>query len=125
MPELFGLDIDELVADAIEDAGGLLAGTLVKSTPGTRTTGDLTAGTNPTTATHTFTGFLDRKSEKVIGGTLAATGGEFLTILGATIDPPAEPEIGDVATIEGTAYTISEITDRDPAAAQFTCRVGA
>lgn len=121
MPALFGQDIAGKIASAFK--GKLLSGTLSKKAAGTRTPGQLTGGTNPTAATHTFEGFIEDKTEVWRGGTLVARGGKFVTMLGASITPAAEPETGDEVTIEGQTWRIVEITGRDPAAATFQVRV--
>lgn len=124
MPELFGLNIAAIVDDAIQSAGGVLTGTLTKTTAGARTPGDLTGGTNPTSVSYSFRGFLDQRSEVRLNGTLVRTGGQILSILGNSLATQGvEPEAGDTAVIEGTTFKINAIADRDPAAALYECVV--
>lgn len=125
MPNLFGLNIAGIVNDAISSAGGVLPGTLTKVTAGTRTPGDIAAGTNPTTVTHPMRGFVDQRTKQRVGGTLAATGGRFISILGASLPEGVEPDPGDGVWLDGETKTfrIVEIVERDPAAALYTVRV--
>ncbi len=123
MPNLFGLNIAKIVNDSITLAGGVLSGTLTKPVAGTRTPGSLTGGTNPTTTTHTFEGFIEDKTETRREGSLVSEGGKFVSILGDSIDPVAEPNQGDEILIESITYRILAIVGRDPAAALFECRV--
>lgn len=124
MPNLFGLDIAGLVNSAITGAGGVLVGTLHKRTAGTRTSGQLTSGVNPTYVDSTFNGFIDRKtSTTLVGGTLVTKEGERASILGASISPAVVPEMGDELTLEGNRYKITKVLDRDPAGALYVCEI--
>lgn len=122
MADLFGIDIAGEIADQF--SGQLLAGTLTKTTPGTRGV-DSTSGTNPTTTVHTFEGFVENKTDKRREGQLSTGGGMFVTLLGGSILPSAEPEANDSVTIDGVTYEIVEIAERDPASAVFVARVSA
>lgn len=121
MPDLFGIDIAGEIAQAF--SGQLVIGTLTKVVSGTRTPGNLTGGTNPTTSSHSFEGFIENRTNKRRDGTLVSSTGEFVTILGASVSPSAVPEQGDGINIESVDYRIIEITGRDPAAATYECRV--
>lgn len=122
MPNLFGLDIAKIVNDSINQAGGLVPGTLTKVTAGTRTPGSLTGGTNPTTTSHSFQGILE-EGERRMPDTLQTVKGKFVLILGASISPAAVPSTGDRVTIEGSEHDLVELIERDPAAATYTFRV--
>lgn len=124
MPDLFGIDIAGIVNDSISAAGGVLTGTLHKRSAGTRTSGQLTSGVNPTFADSTFNGFVDRKtSATLLEGSLVIREGDRVSILGASINPAVVPEAGDELTIEGNRYHITKVRDRDPAAALYVCEV--
>ena len=127
MPNLFGLNIAQIVANAIAQAGGLQEGTLTQFTPGTRTPGSLTGGTNPTSTTHTFQGFVEAEEEDSYinrrGETVVSLAMRKLSILGATISPVTTPNQSDEATINGVTYRIVEVMEVDPAEAIFICRV--
>jgi len=116
---LFGQDISGLIKKAM--AGQLLAATVHKKTPGSRT-GNLTGGTNPTEVDHACEGFIDSQSKKAVGGTLVEDGDIIVVLIGDTIDSgtaASAPVTGDQVTIEGATYHIKGL-DRDPAAATYT-----
>lgn len=123
MPDLFGLDIAGMVNDALSSAGGLVPGSFVKSAPGTRDPDDPTAGTNPTTTIHSFQGFFENLTVTRREGSIVREAGEYVSILGVSIDPATEPEPGIVITLEGRTVTAKELVTRDPAAALFILRV--
>jgi hypothetical protein len=125
MPNLFGLNIAEIVNTSISEAGGVLTCTLTKTTPGTRTPGSLSAGTNPTTTAYTVKGFLEQ-GEKRLSGQLQTVTGTFVSILGWSVSSgTVVPEVNDTITIEGTVYELVELVSRDPAAALYVFRVEA
>jgi hypothetical protein len=117
---LFSVNISGIIKDVV--GPGVLAATLTKFTPGTRTVGQLTGGTNPTNATYTCRGFIDSKDVKDrAGGGLVAGGTVKIVLIGDTINGGATaPDNGDHITIEGATYLIDKL-DRDPAAATYTC----
>ena len=121
MVELFGLDIAKVVNDEVTNAGGVRDGSLAKQIPGTRTGGSLTGGTNPTTTTHTFKGFVQTKEVRR-SGQLGAGALAVVAILGASISPVAVPEVNDEATVDGVTYVLVELLSRDPAEALFEFR---
>ena len=123
MPNLFGLDIAKIIDDGLAAAGGVLTGTLTKTAPGTRTPGSLTDGTNPVETTHSFRGFFENRSESRFPGQLQTTGGEVLSILGASLPAGVEPEVNDKATLEGAEYELVKLVRRDPAAALYEFKV--
>jgi hypothetical protein len=114
--KLFGTNISKLIKDNI--GPGVLDATLTVVTPGSRTPGSLTGGTNPTTTDHSCKGFIDSKEKKRFPETLVEDGSEVIVLIGDTIG--AVPKVGDRITIESKTYTIKEL-DRDPAAAVYTC----
>jgi hypothetical protein len=118
MPSLFGIDIAKTIADNIAAAGDVRSGTLTKSSAGARTPGDVTAGNNPTTSTHSFKGFVETRAQRREGSQVPEGMG-VVTILGATVSPAAVPAVNDVATIDGDSYTLLKLISRDPAAAVY------
>ncbi len=116
MTELFGIDIAQTIADAF--SGQLVEGALEKKTPGTRTSGSLTGGTNPATTAHTFDGFVEAKEVRRQGevGTESMV---VVTIIGNSVNPLVIPEVNDEVTIEGLTYTLVELLSRDPASAVY------
>ena len=121
---LFGLNIAQIVNDEISAAGGVLTGTLTKRTNTGRTVGNLTGGQNPSSVNYTFNGFLENRSEVRRGGTLVSAGGQFVSILGASLPSGIIPEQSDQITIENTLFEVLSVPNRDPAAAVYECLVG-
>lgn len=116
---LFGINIAKLISDNL--GAGLLPATLTKATPGTRTTGAVTAGTNPTSTSFACRGIID--TQKVKGADGIKRGAVKILLLGQTIaGGTVAPEPGDRVTIEGRTYRIGQdaAIDRDPAGATFT-----
>ena len=124
MPRLFGLDIAALVDTSIQAAGGVLTGTLVQSTPGTRTPGDPTGGTNPTTTSYSIRGFFEF-TERRRDDSLVTSRGTRLSVLGNSLPEGIEPGSGDVITLNGETgnYTVVRVINRDPAAALYVLEV--
>lgn len=118
MPDLFGLDIAGLVNDSIVSAGGVRSGVLTKRITGVRTPGDLAGGTNPTSTTHSFNGFVERKTDRRNNSVIAEPM-SIVSILGASISPIVDPEVNDTVSIDGVTWTLLELISRDPAAALF------
>ncbi len=118
MADLFGLDIAGIINDEIAGSGGVLTGTLNKITPGTRTGGSLTDGTNPVITGHTFKGFVETR-EKRRKGQVSGDPVSVVTVLGASVSPAAVPEVNDSVILEGVTYTLTELLSRDPAAAVY------
>ena len=107
---------------------GVLDATLTKSTPGTRTPGNLTGGTQPTEVTYPCRGFVDTRKVRFLNGTLVRDGSKVVVLIGDTInggDPASAPAPGDKITIESVQYLVPAdgTIDRDPAAATYTCEV--
>lgn len=120
MPKLFGKDIAKTMAGAL--GKHLLPATLTSKTPGTRTAGALTAGTNPDESTASAKGIIDDYSEGLIDGTLIRQGDRRVLLLGGTISGGVVPKPGDQVTIEGDTYNVIRVA-RDPAAATYTLQV--
>lgn len=103
---------------------GVGPATLIKSTPGTRTPGAISGGTNPTTTSYPCSGFVAEYSAYEIANSLAAVGDRRVVLLGATIAGGAVVPIpGDRITIGGETLTI--VTDgvrSDPVRATHDCR---
>lgn len=117
----FGVDIQQQVADAFR--GNVATGTLTKRAPGSRTPGDLTAGTNPSETSYTFDGFLEVKRVRAEGEVNASERSVLTIIAGSLEGGTIAPAAGDRATIDGLTVTVSEILERDPATAVYECLV--
>ncbi len=117
--ELFGVDIAGIVAREV--GPGLLDAVLTRKTPGTRTPGNLTGGTNPVSTAHTAKGIksplTSLRPDSIVEDAMAV-----VLLIGDTISPAAVPAEQDLISIEGTSYTIVQVA-RDPAAATYTCQV--
>jgi len=118
MPTLFGVDIAGIINRELGPK--LLPLTLTGYTAGTRTVGQLSGGTNPTSSTATGRGFTEDYSEGQIDGDTVKVGDRKVVILGASVSLIPAP--GMTVTIEGVAYRIERVK-RDPAAATYTCQV--
>ena len=117
--KLFGVDISGIINQNI--GPGVLAATLTKYTSGTRTTGQLTGGTNPTSEAYSCRGFIDRQADRTSEGTLVDNGTVLILLVGDSISGGAiSPSTEDHIAIEGTTYAI-KVIDRDPAAATYEC----
>ena len=114
---LFGADIAGKVFAALN--GQVLTATLTKVVAGTRTSGSLSAGTQPVETPYAAQGFIDSKNRKDIGGTLVEAGNVIVVLIGNSIASSQVPELGDKVTIESNAYWIKAL-DRDPDAAAYT-----
>lgn len=122
MVKMFGVDVAAIIAKHAKVFDAIL----IKVTPGVRTPGNLSAGTNPTTVSHNCQGFVMRQNLRNLPETLADSPQLTVVLLGNTINGGAtEPDLGDEITIEGTTYKIPDDgrIDRDPAKATFTCTV--
>ena len=118
--KLLGVNMAAEIAKGFK--GLLLPGTLTKSTPGTRSTTDITGGTNPTEAVFTFEGFVEDYSDKTIAETLIQEGDRKISILrGSLSDTTQIPEPHDALSIESEAYEVIRVM-RDPAGAIFECQ---
>ncbi len=119
MAKLFGIDIAATVAKGISDAGGVRPGILTRVTPGARTAGSLTGGTNPTETTFSFRGFVETK-ERRRSGQVGASTMSVVTILGDTVT--VVPDVNDRVAVDGVNYTLLELLSRDPAEAVYQFR---
>lgn len=125
MPDIFGLDLAGIIDDSIQSAGGTLSVSLVKVTPGTRTTGDLAAGTNAAEGSPLRgRGFFDDAQLKRMDSSLVQQGDRVVLVFGASIPGRIPPEPDDILIVEDEeteTLTIISIIERDPAAATYIC----
>lgn len=111
---LFGLDIAGTVSSAVAAAGGVTPATLIKRTPGTRTSGNPAAGTNATEIRIPCQAIVDGSDAEAV-----------ITLLGASIiyqGARVVPEAGDAIEVRGRTMEIGERPEADPAAATYTCK---
>lgn len=116
---LFGVDISGLINANV--GPGVNDATLTKVTPGTRSPGQLTGGTNPATADYACKGFVDPISRDRVDGTLVKDGDANVQIVGDSVASGQVPEVGDTVTILSRTYEIVAI-EVDPALALYTCQ---
>lgn len=113
----FGVDLAQQLATGMGPS--LLAATLIKVTPGTRTPSNISGGTNPTTVSYSCRGFVDEYKTGEIDGELVHVRDRKVVLLGKTISNGAVvPTPGDRVTIEGATYDVIRV-DRDPAGATY------
>ena len=118
MPNLFGLNIAKIVGDAFN--GKLVTGSMTHFTLGAQNA-DSTAGKQRTPSTHAVQGILEDYTDDKIDGTNARRADRKILLMANLINPFVVPEMNDVISMEGTAYTIVADVKRDPAAATFEC----
>lgn len=105
--------------------------TLVRVTGGTRTSGDLTSGNNPTTTSYPCKGrqgvkrsaFWQFWQNAQLTGAMARTSFVGFTILGATLPDGVYPRAGDQISFGGATYTIAAdgTTNPDGVGAVWEC----
>ena len=124
MPELFGLDIQKIVADAVTAAGGLTDGTLIKTTPGARDAARPSRRAASTTTNHTFQGVVETKQFRRENTAIAETLLTILIITG-TISPMTTPEVNDTVTIFGCDLYAREAPGAGPGGGDLSlqCRL--
>ena len=122
MGNLFGLDIAQIVADALAEAGNLQQGKLLKSTPGAEDPTDPTSPPSATVTQHTFQGFIEQRAERRYE-TLIVESSPIMTIIGKSVSPAAEPKVNDQAELAGTTYSLARLIHRDPAGATYEFEV--
>lgn len=106
-------------------AGMTESATLTKVTPGTRTPGAISGGTNATTADYKAAAIVSQYDDDDVDGTLILRSDRRIVLLAVTIGGKQVPEPGDRITLidRGETYTIQKdgITS-DAAQAQYTCQ---
>lgn len=122
MAEIFGLDIQAVIAEAVTAAGGLTDGTLTKITAGARDASRPTQRSSDSVTTHTFQGAVETRQARLGDSAVAETVLTVLIIRG-TVTPLAVPEVNDTVTLNGVTYTLVELLSRDPAEATDRYRV--
>ena len=120
MPDIFKADI---AGEIYKGFKGLVFDiTLTKVTPGVRTPGSLTSGTNPVETDYIAEGFTDDYEDYQIDGTIIQRGDRKVVILGASLPSGVIPTPNDKTTAEAVERTIINV-DRDSAGATYLCQV--
>ncbi len=102
----------------LADRLGVVDATLIKVTPGSRTGGAISAGTNPSTSTDSCRGWERSFKASQIDGTLIMSSDRRINLFGATLS--VVPESGDKVTIGGNTYRILSV-ERDGAGVLYRC----
>lgn len=111
--------IAAILNQALPAAGITEAVTFVKVTPGTRTSGAVSSGTNPTTTSYSCKGFVSTEKHEKIGGTLVEKTDKVVSILGASL--AATPTSNDKVTIGGVTLRVIDLQG-SPALWTLLCR---
>lgn len=114
--------IGRQVGQAMKRAGMTKPATLIVVTAGTRTAGNVTAGTNPTEANVKARGLVRNWSKKQLNTTVVESTDRVVMLFGALIAGGIVPKTNDKLTIEGETGRIVDI-ERDPASAVYNCLV--
>src|SRR5204863_2015182 len=99
-------DLANLVGAALVGAGMSMDATLIKVTPGTRTPGAISAGTNPSIAPYPVQGIPVSTTPFRLAGTLIAGVDRVIKLFGASLPAGVTPAPGDRITIDGKTSTI-------------------
>lgn len=97
-----GINLPKLLAKNLTKFGGPIgvkSCTLVKVTPGIRTPGAITGGTNTTTASYAAKGWIESYDSNDMIGTTITEQDRKISVLGASIAGGAVPMPGDRITI--------------------------
>ena len=123
MPNLFGIDIGQLVLDAINEAGGLQTVVLVKRGTFMEDKDDPTRPPVMGEDTrHECQGFIDQRSVRLLG-TLVNETVAVLSILAKSLPEGCEPKPGDKATLGNMTYELGRLLELDPAKAMYEFEV--
>lgn len=122
MTTLMGIDFAAEIAAAFGPSD-LLPATLRHRTTGTRTPGQLSGGTNPTTTNYVTRGVVLEYSLHDLGVAPGVQSGDKKVMLIAKplTDAGVEPRGDDSLTIEGKTYSVVAVR-RDPATATYVCQ---
>lgn len=93
---------------------------LVQRTPGARTTGQSTSGTNPTPARHPVRGIAGSFRQRDIDGTVIRQNDRRILLIGKSLPAGIEPRTGDRIEIDGDKYGVLAAS-HDPARAGYVC----
>ncbi len=121
-------DIRNQVGSGLIGAGLAKPAVLTKVTPGTRTPGALSAGTNPTTQTFPVQGIDVSTVAMAMAGTLITGVSKVIKLYGSTVPSGVTPGPGDKITMDGVTYTIAaddggkQAVTSDAARAAWTCQ---
>lgn len=119
MPKLFGIDVAGIVNKEMGKL--LLPVTLQKVSTQTRTTDNLSGGTNPEFTNYSGKGFIEDYNDYVSANSGVERGDKKITVLGGSLSTNIKPAANDRIIIEGSTYNIVRVK-RDPAGATYECQ---
>lgn len=111
--------IAKQVARAMKQAKMDKPATLITVTPGVRTAGRTSAGTNPTETSVSCRGLVTTWKRNMLGATIVQVGDRVVMLFGATLGA-ATPAVGSKITIENITSRVIDV-ERDPAGATYAC----
>lgn len=114
--KLIGKDLKK----ALPKAGATEAATLIRVTPGTRTAGSLSAGTNPTTTSVPCLGYIVTERREKVGDTRVEARDRIVALLGESLGGE-RPRTRDRITIDGATMPVVD-TEGSPALWICLCR---
>jgi len=120
MPDLFGVDIQGILKDAIGDGFPLI--TLRKVSTGDRSTANPSQGRTITKTPYQARGILASYADRQIDGTIVKTGDRNVLIVAGTLPDNIEPKPQDEIVAETATWKVINVS-RDPAAATYSCQV--
>jgi len=103
----FGVNTKAIIGSVMGGRVGSL--TLVRVTPGTRTPGNLAAGTNPTTASYSVKGYVTDYAQGQINGTLVKVGDRVAVIYGSSLPAGVEPATADKIGDGAKTWTVVRV----------------
>lgn len=104
---------------------GYAAATLTRTTPGTRTPGNVTGGNNPTSVAYPCRARMgSRTSTSVVGAALVRTQVATVVILRDSLPAGVRPQVNDTVTRAGVVHTITDgSTTRGGSEVAYECAV--
>ena len=117
MANVFGLDIQSVLAEAIQAAGGLNTAVLIKGR-GERDPNNPSRLVSTAGSRHSLEALVERRQRR-IGDSLTNETVLVITMVAGTITPTATPEPDDRIEIGGKVYTLVRLISLDPAEALY------
>lgn len=116
--KIFGVDIAKEIYNGM--ASGLHPVTITSYTEGTRTVGELTDGTNPTSVSYNSRGIAVNYKGKYFEGSEVETSDVFIGVLGKPLGS-FSPGPGDIIVYQSVSHVVVS-TRLDSAKAMYLCR---
>ena len=113
MGDIFGLDVQSLIAEGIQAAGGLNVAVLVKGGGTERDPNNPSRLVSAAGSRHTLEAAVDRRQRR-IGDSLTSETVLVVTMVAGTITPAATPEPDDRIEIGGKVYTLVRLLEARP-----------